>query len=575
MGLAIILAFGACQSSTIPTASPAPSQTSPVASPGTPTPTPSTTPIGLQPITPTSDRAIVRLEIGGDIGPGPRLAVVLYDDGSLLDLQPRPSPTVTPLTRAGVTMVVDRLRASGLFTSSRAIPFTPLPMGFTEFLITLADGPEPIRVSANNQGDNPETRALIKLADDLQNPGSWLPAAAFPNGRAESLPYLPRQVRVTSETIPLGPRDWTNAAQSIHRVTWPLAVPPDMLGDPVALDGGGRNLRCGLIDGAEEAAIRAALGAFERDSPDGTDRTSGWYIWLPEPALLRLTLHAFLPDEAAGCLAADLPGPPVLAHAPRHSLFALLSMSAGGLTPAGSLTLFVQTVRQSDGATLGHVAYFADGTVLFADPAEPALGIGARRLSSVGLGQVQTAIDGSGLLRASYSEPEPDNAKPAQMYSIVTDSVTLNGTDRGTDPKAGRIVRLARQLLDPASWLPPTAWASDPTTVEPYRPASVHLQMYRQGGFPDPIPPLTALAWPLGGSVETFGRPDDTLPGMDARFADLSVDDAIAVLRALAAIGAPVSGTVARAEYVLGAGEPGDAIHFEFWVEAGNSFDGQ
>jgi len=469
-------------------------------------------------------------------------------------------------------MVVNRLRTSGLFASSRALPFTPLPMGFTEFVITLADGPAPIVVRANNQGDSPETKALIKLAEELRSLGSWLPPEAFRNGRAESWPYLPRQVRVTTETAPLGPGDRTNAGQSILRVAWPLAVPPAMLGDPIQLDDPGRALRCGLIDGTEEAAIRTALGAFENDSPDQTERTTGWYVWLPDPALLRLTIHAYLPDEVPGCVE-DLPGAPVLAHAPRLSLFGLLSLSAGGLTPAGSLTMFVQTIRQSDGATLGHVAYYADGTILFDDPVAPAFGIGARRLNSAGLAQVQAAIDGSGLLRASYTETVPDNAKPAQMYSIVTDSIDLNGTDRGVDPKAGRIVRLARQLLDPGSWLPPSAWASDPTAVQQYRPSPVHFRIYSDGGYSDPIPPVTALVWPLPGTVESFGRPDESLPDTDARVAELSVDEAIAVLRALSATGAPSSGGVTRAEYVLGTGEPGVAVHFEFWVEAGDSFD--
>jgi hypothetical protein len=572
LGLAIVVALGACESSASPTAAPIQRETSPVSSLPLPTPTPSSPPLG-QPITPTSDHAIVRLEIAGDIGPGPQLAIVLYDDGSLLDLQTRPRLTVTPLTERGVSMVVGRLRASGLFTSSRTIPFKPLPMGFTEFLITLADGPKPIRVIANNQGDNAETRALVKLADELRDVESWLPPEAFRDGRAERRAYLPRWVRVTSETVPLGPGDWTNAAQSIHRVTWPLAVSPGMLGDPIALGDARRTLRCGLIDGAEAAAIRTALATFEQDSPDQSERTTGWYMWLAEPALVRLTVREFLPDEVPGCAEADLPGPPVLAHAPRLSLFALLSVSAGGLTPAGPLTMFVQTVRQSDGATVGHVAYYADGTVLFDDPSAPAFGIGARRLNSAGLTQVQAAIDGSGLLRGSYSETEPDDAKPAQMFSIVTDSVNLNGTDRGIDPKAVRIVRLARQLLDPGSWLPPSAWASDPNAVQQYRPASVHLQVYRQGGYLDPIPPLTALIWPLGGTIETFGQPDDTLPGMDARTAELSVDEAIALFQALSSAGAPAIGGVAHAEYVLGTSEPGVAVHLEFSIEAGDSFD--
>jgi hypothetical protein len=444
-------------------------------------------------------------------------------------------------------------------------------MGYTYYAITLADGNDPIRVSASNQGGDTASKALVALAEGFRDVATWLPPEAFANGRADRRPYLARSVRVTSESVPLGPDDWTNAAQSMHRVDWPLAVPPGQLGDPIALDG--RTLRCGIVGGADEVAIRNALTAFEQDLTDTSERTTGWYIWLQDPALLRLTVHPFLPDEAPGCAVSELPVPPALALAPRLSLFALLSLSAGGLTPAGSLMLFVQTIRQSDGATLGHVAYFADGTILFDNPPTPALGIGALRLSRTGLAQVREAIDASGVLRESYTENVPDNAAPARMYSIVTGSVYANGTDRGNDSMANEIVRLARMLLDPVSWLQATAWVSDPATVQQYRPVSVHLQVYRQGGYTDPIPPLTGLAWPLAGTIDTFGEPDDTLPGMDARTADLSVEDAIALLRALAASGAPSSGTLAHAQYALSTGDAGVAMHFELSIEAGDGFD--
>ena len=444
-------------------------------------------------------------------------------------------------------------------------------MGYTFFRITLADGRDPISVGASNQGADPESKALVLLAEGFRDVATWLPPAAFVNGRADRRPYLARSVRVTSETVPLSPDDWTNAAQSTHRIDWPLAVPADQLGDPMGLDG--RTLRCGTIGGADELAIRNVLSAFEHDSGEATARTTGWYIWLPDPALLRLTVHPYLPDEAPGCLANELPGLPSLALAPRLSLFALLSLSAGGLTPAGSLTRFVQAIRQSDGATVGHVAYFADGTILFDNPPSPALGIGALRLSPSGLAQVQAAIDASGVLRESYTEQVPDSAAPGRMYTIVTPSVDANGTDRGKDATANRIVRLARMLLDPVSWLPSTAWVTDPVTIEQYRPASVHLQVYWEGGYAEPIPPLTALDWPLAGTVDSFGKADDTLPGMDARSADLSVDDAIALLRALVASGGPGSGPLSHAEYVLATGDPGVAVHFELSIEAGEGFE--
>jgi len=558
----------ACQ----PAASPAPAASPLESTQIGETPTPEATAFPSLP--PVSNRAVVRLEIAGDIGPGPILAMVLYDDGALIDVRAQPRPTVRRLSASGLALVLQRLKGSGLFTSSHEIPFDPLPMGFTEFIITLTDAGAPIRVIANNQGSNAETKALVALAEGLLDAGRWLPPEAFADPESGAQPYRAATVRVTAETIPLAASAWINVAQSIQRIDWPMDVPPDQVGGPIAAGPDRPTLRCGTLDGLNAEAIRAALVSFAHDSADDpSGRTTGWYVWLPAPALLRLTLRPLLPDELVDCAVDGLPGPPTPALAPRLSLFALLSVSNGGVTPASGLELFAQAVRSSDGATIGHVAYFRDGTVLFDDPLPPAFGIGALQLTPAGVQRLHEALDASGLLRGTYSESVPDGAQPPHTYSIVTADLYLNGSDRGVDPKATRIARLARKLLDPVSWLPVSAWASDPRTIQQYRPASVHVQIYSQGGYPDPLPPLAGLRWPLSGSLETFGEADESLPGMAARVADLSVDDALVLLGALSSVGAPFSGEVAHSEYVLGTDEPGVAVHFEFSVEAGTGFE--
>lgn len=535
-----------------PSTSPSPAHSpepSPSTSPATPTPVPS--PIAIDPVTPTSDTLVARLEVGSDIG-APALAMALYADGSLVDLRSTPA-TVLRLSPSGLATVIERFRASGLFGESHTIPSPDVPMGFGLFVLTFVDGERTVRVNGSNVGDDPETRALVTLTDGLADPVAWLPQTAFVDGDRLAHPYLARASRVTSEVVVLDESAWTNTAQTIDRVAWPLSTPPAELGDPVPLAGHPeRALRCGVISGRDEGVIRAALAEFRPESLDSAARTTGWYAWLPGPSLLRLTLHAFLPDEQADCAAANMPGPPSLAEAPRPSLHALLAASTGGLTPPSKgPDLFAQVSGTGDGVTLGHVSYYADGTILFYDPPAPGVGIGARRLTAEGLAQVRAALEASGLMTGDYNEAVPDGAPDYRVFSIVSGSTILNGSDRGKDPKATAIATLAAKLIDPASWLAAGAWVGGSSAIQPYRPASIRVTIAREEAAVDPwLPRVAALRWPLGGSLDTFGTPDESSPG--SRTGLVSVDDALALMLALELTGARASGAVVWAEYRLG-----------------------
>lgn len=514
-----------------------------------PTPVPMTT--SAEPVTPASSEIVISLEASTDIGrDGSQPAVILYADGSLLDARGSPM-LVHRLTDSGAfgpDGIVGRLRASGLFTTSHAIPSNPQPFGPAWYAITLHDEGTQIRVSgtAFGDGDNAATKALMRLADGLVDPAGWLPATAFVDGDRMPHPYLARATQVTSEVDELDAGSWTNPAQALGQVAWPLTQPLEDLGDPITLPSSDRGLRCGVIPGSDELAIRAALAAFESESTEADRLLTGWYIWLDSTRLLRLTLRPYRPEEVPSCAAAAVPAtPPSLALAPRPSLGALLAASAGGLTPqqAGPL-LFVQEHR-TDGGELAHVSYYADGTILFYDPPAPAVAIGARRLTSIGFATVQRAIDASGLLHVSYSERIPEGVSGYTMFSIVSGGVILNGSDRGNDAKATAIVELARKLIDPVSWLPSSAWESGSTAIRPYRPATIRIEFTSQEGAFDPtLRPAAAVAWP------TY---DWTVGDTGGRL--VSVEDALAVMRALAAAGVRQTGAVGNATYYL-AGQP-------------------
>ncbi len=535
--------------------SPAPAA-SPQPSPAPPTSTPAPT---LAPLTTTSNQVVASVELGSDIS-APVLGVVLYGDGSLLDLRTQPFG-VWRLSEAGLETYRSRLHDSGLFTTSRSLPAKPVDMGFMTFAVTFVDGGVSVRVGATNAGDTAESRALVALADALLNPVDSLPGGAFVDGDTQLHPYRALQAMVTSESVSLPSDAWINPTQALDRVVWPLATPPAALGEPVAVAGHPeRQLRCGLVDGATEGLIRSALASLTSNQVGPEYRTSSWYLWLNGPALLRLTLHTLLPHETAGCSPANLPGPPTLAQAPRPTLAALLEASQNGVTPAQSAPdLFVQIIRVSDDATLAHVSYYADGTVLFRDPEPPAVGIGARRLTAAGLAQLQQALDASGLLGSSYNERVPDGATWGVTCSIVTGKVILNATDRGIDARASAIVTLAKHLADPVGWLPADAWVGGPT-IRAFRPASIVLSIQSQdaaGG--SPLPSIGRLRWPLPGGFSATSESTT----------QVSAPEAIAVMQALSDAGGPSWGSVTNAEYRLLSAEGNMEVIFTLSVASG------
>lgn len=564
VAIAVALSLTGCSraESAPPTSTQPPSSTtSPVSTTPDATPLPSATLVTLEPVTPTSDRSIVRLTFGTTDGMGPTLSKVLYEDGSLIDVWSRPL-AVQSLTPAGLDLVVARLRDSGYFAKSHTIPTKPIASDFSLYTLTLVVDGTPITIHGTNTGDDPESRTVFSLVEGLLDVATWLPASAFRGGDARPHPYLAVRSRVTTETIPLAPTDRTSPERSIERISWPLPTPPEELGDPISVpDQGARSLRCGVIDGTAEASIRASLHPIP--VMDGAaDLASAWYLTLPGPRLLELTLRPFLPDEQAACDPASMPAPPSRSEATQWTLVDLLMAGAGGLTPAGEQYVVVD-VSRVNGGDVAHVSYYRDGTVLFRDPPPPAVAIGARRLSSDGLETLRHALDDSGLLRSSH---EFWGAGGTSQFAIESGSINLFATDGDTDPEAEAIVALARHLADPVAWLPRRAWVGDPAAMSTYLPASVQVSIESDEicVSQPKTQPVTGLVWPLSGTISTFGQPHSELPCH--RRGALSAADALGLLDALAATGTTpwYSGLVVS--YEITTNIPDAAIGFHFWI---------
>lgn len=549
--------------------SPGPTQAGPRSSP---TPVPVPTPTGDDGITPASDRLVAHVEAFSDVGGGD-VGIFLYDDGSLVDARGL-NPTVRALSPAGLGQVVSAFRDSGLFTESRLIPPPPVEHGFMAYRVSFVDTGRTVTVTATNVGPDVDSRALVALAEALREPEGWIGADGWVDGSARQHPYRARSTRITSELLAL-PSDTTiNPARTISRLAWPLAVDPILIGESQAL-GGARRLRCGLITGQEERDVRAALGRVGEPSGSDGRLTTEWHLWTLEPALLKLTVRPFLPHETPGCDLEDLPGPPDPNAAPGASLSDILRIGLGGWTPAGEPQLVVMSHPQRGTEPRLRVSYYGDGTIVWHDPPPPLVGYGVRRLSPAGQAAISQLLDASELVDETWMERVPDGATYDRSFNILRldprtgHEIVVYATDRGVNERATASVRLAEQLIDPVAWLPSSAWLSDPAVLLPYRPRTVvmtietlPLRGREPGG--DPLVPLAALRWPLGGTFETFGQRAPEYEPAIVRVARLTPESALAAIEAFAAAGATGS-----SRFEIGGSTVDTYLEISFAIEAG------
>lgn len=517
---------------------------------------PSPTPIAVEPsetgdaIAVGSDRVVLRVQAASDVG-GETLGVFIYDDGSWLDARGL-TPTVRPLSQAGLEQVLAKVRDSRLFTETHSIPAPPVDHGFTSFQITFVDGDRTVEVSATNAARDAESKALVALAEALLAPEGWIGPDGWRDGSSRERPYLAATARLTSEVRRL-PRDaWTNPARSTDRLGWPLESSPLAVGEPVEIEG--RDVRCSLISGVEEFAVRGALSTVSQSQQGSRDLVTEWFLWTPDRSLLKLSMRPYLPHESAGCIPGEMPSPPTLAAAPRPDLGDVLRIGRQGWTPAGEPHLVVMIMSVNEEAPDVQVSYYADGSVVWHDPPPPLLGYGVRRLSVSGQAAIEQLLESSGLAQQDWHEEVPEDARYDRAFSILSgdsspdgDHVAVTATDRGVHVRADRIVRLAEKLANPVAWLPPGSWIVEPSVLLPYRPPGLTFMIETHVLIPDDpelanLVPYRAVRWPLGGTLPTYGSLAPEYEPTVVRTASLSPDVALAVLDALAAAGIEGSG---------------------------------
>jgi hypothetical protein len=317
--LALALALAGCAAPT--GAGPAtmdPARPTPPEPTEVPTPPPATPRIPAG-VTPTTSEVVVRVLAVPDVtGPGPMVPVTVYADGSVVvpAVIRFDGPGVRRLTPAGLERLVARLRASGLFETSRTIPpLRPPESGFVTYTVELHDAGRVVSVDTINAFASADGRRLIDLAEAILmhdtpaeplDPGDWV------DGSAALLPYRAESTRLTAETVPFPPGTWARPPVEVGGLAWPLPGTPLTIGEPLAAaDDPARTIRCAIVSGADEARLRAALDTARIDSAETASLTRSWDLSAPSvPGLLRLSLRPFLPEETPACDAAGLPGAP-------------------------------------------------------------------------------------------------------------------------------------------------------------------------------------------------------------------------------------------------------------------------
>ena len=192
------------------------------------------------------------------------------------------------------------------------------------------------------------------------------------------------------------------------------------------------------------------------------------------------------------------------------------------------------------------VTVYRDGTVLHRDDK----GGRVTRLSATGLERLLAEATNSGLFVTSGKlGSDPTYQGGVTMYAIdlrrdaeVVRRETSNAMAPATRAEAERLIALAEHLDDLESWLPADAWATAPSASEPYLASNYLLKVtsFKQPGveYPPQTMDRTDVEWPLPGTFEGFGEvaEDQPLgPGTSSRCGLLTLDEATAVQRALAA----------------------------------------
>ena len=292
----VALAGAACAGG----ASPAPSGSPAAASPG-----PTDVPDGSAPPT---DRTglLLRVDVGGGLVP-PQVPLVqlpqvaIYADGRMITQGPMieiypgpalPNLQLTMLSRAGLDRVVDLARAADLVGPDRVLEAQGIADAPATVFTAVLDGRRHVTSAialgiesgiAVPDTDLPVRRALLALEQGLADIRS-VPGSVVGDDR----PYAWTALRVVV-TSDLGTDD-PQVRPGV--IAWPLQPGLDAFGEAVVADG---SLRCGVLEGEQLAAIRAALA-----------QANELTRWQSGATQYRLLLRPLYPDES-GCVAGPAP----------------------------------------------------------------------------------------------------------------------------------------------------------------------------------------------------------------------------------------------------------------------------
>jgi hypothetical protein len=311
LALVLILPLIACESRVIVSRTPAPQGATPSASPtasSSPTASPAPTKAALRPLPSfTPATRLLSYEQQGDTAAPSILRLVLTDDGRVITRDAADHFVQRKLTPAGAAALVLQAIETGLFDRDATHPRVPRPgttppaRGPTFVVITVANGPRVVRVSAEPSGQPDDemyqpsaTRdkltALARGYEDL----SWIPASHWAEANPQRYQPIFHRLWVQTQSTPPGPGSPPDA-----EAIWPFLVSIDALGQPM----GGTAWRCAVIvdDDARalaQAPIFPGYGAGAALATAALARAAG---------SVRFQISPLLPHEPASCDGAPPP----------------------------------------------------------------------------------------------------------------------------------------------------------------------------------------------------------------------------------------------------------------------------
>ena len=312
LALLLVVPLVACDSRVIVSRSPSPQSGSPSTTPAvsqSPTASPSPTKVALRSLPSfTPATRLLSYEQQGDI-PGPNtFRFLLTDDGRAITRDASGQLVQRKLTPAGTAAMVLQAIETGLFERDTDLGTrvprpgtTPTARGPTFVIITTANGPRVVRVSAEPSGQpddemylpsaaRDKITALARGYEDL----SWVPANHWVEATSSLYQAVFHRLWILTLSTPPGPGSPADAD-----AIWPFLASIDSVGQPMS----GTAWRCAVIVQDDASALKTA-GVFPLYVAGSTLATAELRRG---GGSVRLQITPLLPHEPASCDGASPP----------------------------------------------------------------------------------------------------------------------------------------------------------------------------------------------------------------------------------------------------------------------------